>query len=125
LIAFVAVFLGPSSSSWAKDDWPILVYPCYQADEPPLIDGRLDEACWDKAPVIGGFTYHDQQVVMLVKTFFRALFDDVALYGDSSKDTGVSRPDSALSIGKCSKDVRRDGLGYSMSNIARGIPRTR
>jgi hypothetical protein len=64
----------------AADDLPVLVYPCARAAAPPVIDGRLDDACWKAAPVADSFTSFAQEALAPVQTFFRLAYDDTALY---------------------------------------------
>ena len=40
----------------AGDDYAIYVYPCPRTTQSPVIDGVLDDACWEEAPAVGGFT---------------------------------------------------------------------
>lgn len=64
----------------AADDYPILVYPCYETDSAPVLDGQLNDVCWARAPLVGGFTYHNKHEKVDVQTFWRAVADQTALY---------------------------------------------
>lgn len=79
--AFPVLLLSTASCAvLAGDDYAILVYPCPLAKEPPKIDGRLDEACWQEAPLVSAFTYYNKQELVDVQTAFRLLHDEKALY---------------------------------------------
>ncbi len=71
---------GAAAAAWAADDLPILVYCCPQTETAPAVDGRLDDSCWQAAPVVGGFTYIDNNEPMLVQSFFRVTYDDAGIY---------------------------------------------
>lgn len=55
---------------------------CDRVDRPPVIDGRLDEACWRQATPLGEFLlYGPEEVVPRAdRTEVRLLFDAEALY---------------------------------------------
>jgi hypothetical protein len=72
-----------SSSSSSFPPWPdgkIARYTAYRASAPPVIDGRLDEADWQRAPrsprfrdlITGARTIHDTRAALL--------WDDECLY---------------------------------------------
>lgn len=63
-----------------QDEYPIYVYPCPKADPAPRIDGVLDDAVWEEAPLVGGFTLYDKPEKVEVQTFLRVAWDDSALY---------------------------------------------
>jgi len=71
---------GAAAAAWAADDLPILVYCCPQTETAPIIDGRLDDPCWQAAPMVGDFTYFDKNELMWVQTFFRVTYDDADVY---------------------------------------------
>lgn len=64
----------------AADDYPIYVYPCFKAETPPEIDGKLDEAVWQQAPLVSGFTLFGTDQPVNPQTSFRLLWDDQCLY---------------------------------------------
>ena len=64
----------------AQDDYPILIYPCPKAEVAPAIDGALDDAAWESAPMVGGFTLYNEPTKVAVQTFVRAVWDSQALY---------------------------------------------
>ncbi|UCH35899.1 MAG: hypothetical protein JSV65_05975 [Armatimonadota bacterium] len=64
----------------AADDLPIQVYACMRAASSPVIDGRLDDGCWEAVPVANGFAEFHGGALAPVQTFFRAAYDDAALY---------------------------------------------
>ncbi len=64
----------------AADDYPIYVYPCPKAETPPEIDGKLDDAVWQQAPLVSGFTLFGTDQPVNPQTSFRLLWDDQFLY---------------------------------------------
>ena len=73
--------------------WFLLVFVCsalsaqeilrpLRIDTPPVIDGRLDEAVWQQAPVLGGFTTYnpDYGKTMSEGTEVRMAYDSENLY---------------------------------------------
>jgi hypothetical protein len=56
------------------------LYPCPRADAPPVLDGVLDDPCWDAAPLVSGFTLYDKPVEVEVQTAVRVTYDDASLY---------------------------------------------
>jgi len=53
---------------------------CERTDEPPTIDGKLDDACWEAAPSIGSFIDIDKQTPSKWPTTVRLLHDERNLY---------------------------------------------
>ena len=52
-----------------------------EASKPPVIDGKLDDECWQKATVWSGFrSYNDQVTLAALQTQFRILHDADAIY---------------------------------------------
>ncbi len=53
-----------------------------RVDRPPVIDGRLDDEAWSRAPPITSFTqkFPDEGLAPTEKTTLRILYDDAALY---------------------------------------------
>lgn len=64
----------------AADDFPIHVYPCPKADVAPVLDGKLDDAVWEKAPLVSGFSILESGELANPQTSFRVLWDDQRLY---------------------------------------------
>lgn len=52
---------------------------CIRADIPPLVDGKLDEACWQKAPVYSDFTIMDTDKKATRRTELRIAYTNVAI----------------------------------------------
>ena len=71
---------GLVASALAGDAFPIKVYPCPRFTRPPKIDGRLDDPCWQAAPVASGFTHYRKPRLMEVQTAFRLGYDQQFLY---------------------------------------------
>jgi hypothetical protein len=65
---------------------------------PPMIDGIIDDAVWDAAPVQSGFTQEDPDhgEPATQETTFRILYDDEALY--VAVVCYDSQPDSIISV---------------------------
>lgn len=64
----------------AADSLPINVYPCPRARSAPVLDGKLDDAVWQDAPVVSGFTIFETDTLANPQTSFRLLWDDRYLY---------------------------------------------
>jgi cellulose/xylan binding protein with CBM9 domain len=64
----------------AADSYPINVYPCARAKPAPVVDGKLDDAVWRKAPLVSGLTHLDTDTLASPQTSFRLLWDDEYLY---------------------------------------------
>ena len=77
---WTCVLLATPVGVLAGDVHPIHVYPCPKADKAPRLDGRLDEACWKRAPVVSGFTLFPARATANPQTSFRVVHDDEALY---------------------------------------------
>lgn len=78
LIGWALVALA--GAAVAQDDFPINVYPCAKAATAPVLDGALDDAAWQQAPLVSGFTMYGKPDLAEVQTSFRVLYDDRALY---------------------------------------------
>ena len=64
----------------AGDSFPINVYPCPKAEPVPVMDGKLDDAGWKRAPLVSGFTFFGKDSLVPVQTSFRVLWDEKNLY---------------------------------------------
>ena len=64
----------------AEDNFPIGVYPCPRAERAPVIDGKLDDAVWQQAPLVSGFGILETGQLATPQTSFRLLWDDTCLY---------------------------------------------
>lgn len=64
----------------AADSFPINVYPCPKADPAPVLEGKLDDAVWQQAPLVSGFTNFGTDQLAAVQTAFRMLWDERYLY---------------------------------------------
>ena len=51
-----------------------------RTDTPPVIDGKLDDACWSQANVATDFTDYRIEQPAKEQTFVRVLYDDENLY---------------------------------------------
>ena len=54
--------------------------PAVRARTPPVIDGKLDDACWTRAPVATGFTEHRGEQPASEQTIVRVLYDDTNIF---------------------------------------------
>lgn len=79
-LQFAALLLTLASVALAEDDFPIQVYPCPRAATAPMLDGALDDAVWQTAPLVSGFTMYGKDTPAEVQTSFRLLYDDKYLY---------------------------------------------
>ena len=76
-----ALWIGAVSVAVAADDLPVMVYPAPKAKAAPVLDGKLDDACWQQPPLVSGFTFHGEvSKVAGVQTAFRVTYDEAALY---------------------------------------------
>ncbi len=78
-------FAIASSSAVSQGDTDHLSSPRLHAvrvAQPPLVDGRLDDAAWRDAPVAKGLGQYNPNVdqPMTEKTEFRVVYDDINLY---------------------------------------------
>lgn len=80
LIACYAMLLTLCLPLAAVDSFPINVYPCPEAKQAPVLDGRLDDAAWEQAPLVSGFTLLDTDERSDVPTSFRVVWDEERLY---------------------------------------------
>lgn len=64
----------------AADDFPIHVYPCPKAAVAPVLDGKLNDAVWQQAPLVSGFINYESGDLANPQTSFRVLWDDQRLY---------------------------------------------
>ena len=78
--ALTVVLLGSAHLACAQDDFPINVYPCPKADKAPVLDGKLDDPAWQKAPLVSSFLLYGTDKLAPVQTSFRVLYDDKYLY---------------------------------------------
>ena len=88
----------------------------------PQIDGRLDDAAWTQAPVIGGFTQRDPQdgEPASEATEVRIMYDDGAIYvgarlHDRQAPTSRLASGAALSQSIASCNVRKTPYSGSCS----------
>ena len=79
-LLLLAPVLLAASLVQAGDDYPVKVYPCPRLEPAPAIDGQVGDACWQKAPVVSGFTRYNKPTLMEVQTSFRVGYDDAFLY---------------------------------------------
>ena len=89
----------------AGDDYEIKVYPCARADQPPVLDGDLCDAAWQRAPVVDEFTYHNNPEPVDVQTHLRVLYTDSDLWlgirfdePNMEKLTPVSHPRDSMGV---------------------------
>ena len=77
---WTCVLLAVPAARLPADTHPIYVYPCPKVDGPVRLDGRLDEPCWQRAPVVSGFTLFQKRTAVDPQTSFRVVHDDANLY---------------------------------------------
>jgi len=76
----IVVLGGAVSTSLADDRFPINVYPCPRAEAAPVLDGKLDDAVWQRAALVSDFTLFGTDKLASPRTAFRMLWDDNHLY---------------------------------------------
>lgn len=79
LIALPAIALLTNSGT-AQDRGPARSMVAVRTDSPPVIDGKLEEACWSKANVAKDFTDYRIEQLAKEQTFVRVLYDDENIY---------------------------------------------
>jgi hypothetical protein len=79
-IRVLGLLVGLALPLPAGDDFPINVYPCPRAETAPTIDGSLEEAVWQQAPLVSGFTSFETGALVDPQASFRLLWDEAALY---------------------------------------------
>jgi len=76
LVIFVIMLAG---SAAAADDTAHSMHAVF-VDEPPVIDGILDDSCWKKAPSVSGFIEHKTKKPATEQTIARVLYDNRYIY---------------------------------------------
>ena len=59
---------------------PVRSVAAVRTDTPPVIDGKLDEACWSQANIATDFTDYRIEQLAVEQTLVRILYDDQNLY---------------------------------------------
>lgn len=74
--------LAAGAASGALGAGDLRLYEAVRTSQAPVLDGRLDEACWASAPAAEGFVrvISEPGKAPSVQTRFQILYDDVALY---------------------------------------------
>ena len=67
-------------ATMAQDEYEIKVYPCQVTTGTMRVDGRLDEAAWAEAPMVGGFTHYNGPERVDPQTFVRMVSSKTHLY---------------------------------------------
>lgn len=67
-----------AAPAFANEQRPSIV--AVRTDSPPVIDGRLDDACWAKANIATDFTETQYVRPLIERTFVRVLYDERCLY---------------------------------------------
>jgi len=65
------------ATAWAQDT---RMYECQRAEQRPVIDGKLTDACWESAPGTGAFTRVIKGPGQIKQTVWQAVYDDANLY---------------------------------------------
>jgi len=76
----IVLFGAAVSTAFAADNFPVNVYPCPRAEYAPVLDGKLDDAVWQRAQLVSGFTVFNTDKLIGPQTSFRLLWDDKYLY---------------------------------------------
>ncbi len=79
LIALPTIVLLTNTGT-AQERGPARSMVAVRTETPPIIDGKLDEACWSKANVATDFTDYRIEQLAKEQTFVRVLYDDENLY---------------------------------------------
>lgn len=76
LMLLIALLCAVTAFAASGDSYEIKVYPCARATAPPVIDGDLSDAAWDKAPVVDEFTHYNKPEPVDVQTHLRVLYTE-------------------------------------------------
>lgn len=87
----------------ADDDYKNKVYPCPRLTPAPKIDGAVNDACWQKAPVVSGFTWYNKPILVTAQTSFRVGYDDTYLYFGIHCDEPHAKKLTPVAAGRDSK----------------------
>jgi len=79
-MGFLGLLVVLALPAVADDSFPINVYPCPKAEAAPALDGKLDDAVWQQAPLVSGFVLFGTDKLVNPQTSFRVLWDDQCLY---------------------------------------------
>jgi hypothetical protein len=79
LITLPAIVLLTNTGT-AAERGPERSMVAVRTDTPPVIDGKLDEACWSQANVVTDFTDYRIEQLAKEQTFVRVLYDDENIY---------------------------------------------
>ena len=99
-VLFIAlpVIVLLTNTGTAQDRGPARSMVAVRTDTPPVIDGKLDDACWSQANVVTDFTDYRIEQPAKEQTFVRVLYDDENLYiafeciePDPNRIVGVER----------------------------------
>jgi hypothetical protein len=98
LIALPAIVLLTNTGKAQQVRGPARSMAAVRTDTPPVIDGKLDDACWSQANVTTDFTDYRIEHLAREQTFVRVLYDDENLYiafeciePDPNRIVGVER----------------------------------
>ncbi len=80
LIALPAIVLLTNTGKAQQVRGPARSMEAVRTDTPPVIDGKLDDACWSQANVATDFTDYRIEQPAKEQTFVRVLYDDENLY---------------------------------------------
>jgi hypothetical protein len=75
-----ALWAGAAPAQVENDTLSRRTIPAVRIEEPPTIDGVLDDACWVNAPIAAGFTDYQLGTRGCDQTEARILYDHVAIY---------------------------------------------
>ncbi len=81
-VLFIAlpVIVLLTNTGTAQDRGPARSMVAVRTDTPPVIDGKLDDACWSQANVVTDFTDYRIEQLAKEQTFVRVLYDDENIY---------------------------------------------
>ncbi len=89
----------------AEDSYDIKVYPCPRAYAAVVIDGALDEADWNRAPQVTGFTQYNKPELVKPQASLRVMYDDTNLYFGVICDEPLMKRMSPISRARDSREV--------------------
>lgn len=76
-VALLMAMVVPAGAAELEDS---RLYECGYTDQPPKLDGVLDDACWQQANATGEFTRIIKGPAQIHQTQFRVVYDEANLY---------------------------------------------
>ena len=84
IVVIVLFMVIANLQTWAQENTQTVhkELPALKTDQPPTIDGVLDDACWQDAPQATGFTDERTEKPAKNQSVGRVIYTDTAIYID-------------------------------------------